>query len=185
MAKKKVAVIVGSLRKASISRKLALVMMDLAPENIELQVVEIGALPLYNEDLETEAPPPAWKEFRQAIRSVDAILFVTPEYNRSIPGALKNAIDVGSRPYGQSVWSGKAAAVASQSQGPISGVLANHHLRSAFVFLDIHPMQQPECYIGHSGKLFDEAGKLTKEDTKEFLKKFIAAFGKWVEQLAR
>jgi len=185
MANKKVAVLVGSLRKGSISRKLALALIELAPENLDLQVVEIGALPLYNEDLETESPPEAWKAFRTAIRGVDALLFVTPEYNRSIPGALKNAIDVGSRPYGQSVWSGKAAAVASQSQGPISGVLANHHLRSTFVFLDIHPLQQPECYIGQSGKLFDDAGKLTKDDTKEFLKKFMGAFGKWVEQVAR
>lgn len=183
--KKKVAVLVGSLRKASLTRKLALAIRDLAPDSIELNIVEIGALPLYNEDLENDSPPAAWKEFRAAIRGSDAILFATPEYNRSIPGGLKNAIDVGSRPYGHSVWTGKPAAVISQSQRALSGFGANQHLRQTFVFLDIRPLQQPEAYIANSGKLFDAEGKLTNDDTKQFLRKFIDAFARWIEQLSR
>lgn len=182
--KKKVAVLVGSLRKASVTRKLALALRELAPDSLELTIVEIGALPLYNEDLEGENPPQAWKDFRGAIRGADAILFATPEYNRSIPGGLKNAIDVGSRPYGQSVWGGKPAAVISQSQGPISGFGANQHLRQTFVFLDVRAMQQPEAYIGSSGKLFDAEGKLTSDDSKQFLRKFMESFARWIDQLS-
>ncbi|MEO5692857.1 MAG: NADPH-dependent FMN reductase [Usitatibacter sp.] len=186
MTRKKVAVLVGSLRKESISRMLAKALMEVAPDTLEFNFVEIGALPLYNSDLDTDNPPAEWTKFREALKSSDAYLFVTPEYNRTIPGALKNAIDVGSRPGGKSSWAGgKPGAIASQSQGPISGFGANHHLRQTFVFLDIHPLQQPEVYIGNSGKLFDAAGKLTADDTREFLRKFMAAFASWVEQLAK
>ncbi|MDR9752731.1 NAD(P)H-dependent oxidoreductase [Pseudomonas sp. SZMC_28357] len=175
-----VAVLVGSLREASINRKVALALAELAPANLKLNIVEIGDLPLYNEDID-HTPPAAYSTFRQQVSSSDAVLFVTPEYNRSVPAALKNAIDVGSRPYGQSSWSGKPGAVISVSPGAIGGFGANHHLRQSLVFLDVPCMQQPEAYVGGAGSLFDEAGKLN-EASKPFLQKFINAYGQWVEQ---
>jgi len=176
-----VAVVVGSLRKASINRKVALALAELAPANLKLEIVEIGELPLYNEDIDGDSPPAAYSTFRQKVASSDAVLFVTPEYNRSIPAPLKNAIDVGSRPYGQSAWSGKPGAVISVSPGAIGGFGANQHLRQTFVFLDIHCLQQPEAYLGGAGNAFDESGKLS-ESVKPFLQKFIDAYGQFVEQ---
>jgi chromate reductase len=176
-----IAVIVGSLRKASINRKVALALADLAPANLKLQIVEIGDLPLYNEDIDGASPPAAYSTFRQQVRSSDAVLFVTPEYNRSVPAPLKNAIDVGSRPYGQSAWSGKPGAVISVSPGAVGGFGANHSVRQSMVFLDVPCMQAPEAYLGGAGSLFDEADKLS-ESAKPFLQKFIDAYGKWVEQ---
>ena len=127
-------------------------------------------------------PPAEWVALRQQVKSCDGILFVTPEYNRSVPAVLKNALDVGSRPYGQSVWAGKPGAVVSVSPGTIGGFGANHHLRQSFVFLDIPAMQQPEAYIGGAAQLFDADGKLTNEATRDFLVKFMAAFAHWVER---
>ena len=176
-----VAVVVGSLRKASINRKVALALADLAPSNLKLSIVEIGDLPLYNEDIDGAAPPAAYSTFRQQVSSSDAVLFVTPEYNRSVPAPLKNAIDVGSRPYGQSAWSGKPGAVISVSPGAVGGFGANHNLRQSMVFLDVPMMQQPEAYLGGAGSAFDEAGNLS-ESVRPFLQKFIDAYGKWVEQ---
>ncbi len=176
-----IAVLVGSLRKESINRKVALALAQLAPANLKLNIVEIGELPLYNEDLDGSAPPAAYIAFRQQLAAADAVLFVTPEYNRSVPAALKNAIDVGSRPYGQSAWSGKPGAVISVSPGAIGGFGANHHLRQSLVFLDVPCMQQPEAYLGGAGSAFDESGKLS-EKTKPFLQAFIDAYGKWVEK---
>ncbi|MCF5262345.1 NADPH-dependent FMN reductase, partial [Pseudomonas sp. PA-5-4A] len=141
-----IAVLVGSLRKESINRKVALALAELAPANLKLNIVEIGDLPLYNEDIDGTAPPAAYSTFRQQVRSSDAVLFVTPEYNRSVPAPLKNAIDVGSRPYGQSVYGGKPGAIISVSPGAIGGFGANHHLRQSLVFLDVPCMQQPEAY---------------------------------------
>ena len=175
-----VAVVVGSLRKESFNRKVALALAELAPSNLKLTIVEIGNLPLYNEDIDVD-PPAAYKAFREQIRSSDAVLFVTPEYNRSVPGVLKNAIDVGSRPYGQSAWSGKPGAVISVSPGAVGGFGANHNLRQSMVFLDVPLMQQPEAYLGGAGSAFDEAGNLS-ESVRPFLQKFIDAYGKWVEQ---
>jgi chromate reductase len=174
-----IAVLVGSLRKQSINRKVAQALAQLAPANLKLSIVEIGELPLYNEDLDGSAPPAAYSTFRQQVAAADAVLFVTPEYNRSVPAALKNAIDVGSRPYGHSVWSGKPGAVISVSPGAIGGFGANHHLRQSLVFLDVPCMQQPEAYLGGAGSAFDEAGKLS-EKTKPFLQAFIDAYGQWV-----
>ncbi|CAM3048403.1 MULTISPECIES: NADPH-dependent FMN reductase [Pseudomonas] len=174
-----IAVLVGSLRKESINRKVALALAQLAPTNLELRIVEIGELPLYNEDLESSTPPAAYTTFRQQVAGADAVLFVTPEYNRSVPAALKNAIDVGSRPYGQSVWSGKPGAVISVSPGAIGGFGANHHLRQSLVFLDVLCMQQPEAYLSGAGSAFDESGKLA-EKTRSFLQAFIDAYGQWV-----
>ena len=160
---------------------MARALEGLAPASLRLVDVPIADLPLYNQDL--DGPPPApWAGFRERIRAADAVLFVTPEYNRSVPGALKNAIDVGSRPYGQSAFRGKPAAVISVSPGAIGGFGANHHLRQSLVFLDMPTLQQPEVYIGGAGTLFDPQGNLAKEDTKAFLRKFLDAFAAWIER---
>ncbi|MGL5997066.1 MAG: NADPH-dependent FMN reductase [Pseudomonas proteolytica] len=174
-----IAVLVGSLRKESINRKVALALAELAPANLKLNIVEIGELALYNEDLDGATPPAAYTTFRQQVAAADGVLFVTPEYNRSVPAALKNAIDVGSRPYGQSSWSGKPGAVISVSPGAIGGFGANHHLRQSLVFLNVPCMQQPEAYLGGAGSAFDESGKLS-EKTKPFLQAFIDGYGQWV-----
>jgi chromate reductase len=177
-----VAVLVGSLRKESFNRKTALAVAALAPASLKLEIVEIGDLPLYNQDLEdANQKPAAWLVFRDKIRTSNAVLFVTPEYNRSVPGLLKNAIDVGSRPYGQSVWSGKPCAVISVSPGAIGAFGANHHIRQSFVFLDMPAMQQPEMYVGNAASLFDADGKLINDGTRQLLDKFITRFEKWVE----
>lgn len=180
---KHVAVVVGSLRKASVSRKMALLLAALAPDGLTLEIVEIGDLAMYNEDIENDGAPEAWKAFRAKIAAADAILFVTPEYNRSMPAALKNALDVGSRPYGQSVWNGKPGGIVSVSAGAGGGFGANHHLRQSLVFLNVPVMQQPEAYIGGAWGLFDEAGALTNEGTRAFLKTFMDAFAAWVSRI--
>jgi chromate reductase, NAD(P)H dehydrogenase (quinone) len=179
-----VAVIVGSLRKGSFNRMTAKALAALAPAGLKLEIVEIGGLPLYNQD-EDDSPPAAWVAFREKIRAADAVLFVTPEYNRSVPGVLKNAIDVGSRPYGQSAWDGKPGAVISVSPGASGGFGANHHLRQSLVFLNVLTMQQPEAYIGGAASLFDEAGKVTNERTQKFFQRFIEAFAAWIEVIAQ
>lgn len=177
-----VALLIGSLRKDGYSRKLADALSSLAPPSLSLREVKFGRLPLYDQDLEDSgSPPQAWLTFREQMRSADAVLFVTPEYNRSIPGGLKNALDVGSRPYGQSVWDGKPGAIASISRGAMGAFGANHHLRQALVFLNVPTMPQPEVYIGGAPKLFDEQGQLTSEDTREFLSSFMESFAAWVE----
>lgn len=174
-----VAVFVGSLRKASLNRKLALAIGELAAPALKLSIVEIGNLPLFNEEWEPN-PPQVVTDFKNAITAADAVLFVTPEYNRSVPGVLKNAIDVGSRPYGKSAWSGKPGAVISASPGAIGGYGANHHLRQSLVFLNV-PTLPHEAYIGQANTLFDDAGKLTNEKTKEFLQQFVARYTAWIE----
>ena len=178
-----VAVLVGSLRKGSFTRRAAKALEALAPEGLRLTEVAIGALALYDEDLES-SPPPAWMAFRDQVRPMDAVLFATPEYNRSVPGPLKNAVDVGSRPYGKSVWSGKPAAVVSVSPGAIGGFGANHHLRQSLVFLDMPVLQQPEAYIGQAAQLFTEDGQVTSDGSREFLRKLMAAFAAWIEKTA-
>ena len=175
-----VAVIVGSLRKDSINRKLALALAGLAPASLKLSIVEIGQLSVYNQDID-ENPPSEWKAFRERVGAADALLFVTPEYNRSIPSALKNAIDIGSRPYGKSAWNGKPGAVISASPGAIGGFGANHHLRQCLVFLNVPAMAQPEAYLGGADKLFDESGKLSNDGTRNFLEGFMQAFASWVD----
>jgi chromate reductase, NAD(P)H dehydrogenase (quinone) len=183
MATRKIAVIVGSLRKDSFTRKVAKTIMLLAPPTLEMTIVEIGQLPLYNEDIDRDSPPPTYVEFRNKLKEFDGVLFATPEYNRSVPGALKNAIDVGSRPYGQSAWSGKPCAVVSVSPGAIAGFGANHHLRQMLVFLNMPAMQQPEAYVGGIGNQFD-GDKLTNDSTRGFLQKFVDSFAAWVERNA-
>jgi chromate reductase, NAD(P)H dehydrogenase (quinone) len=173
-----VAVIVGSLRKDSINRKVANVLAELAPAGLKLTVVEIGQLPIYNQDHD-EAPPTAWTSFRERIKAADAVLFVTPEHNRSVPAALKNAIDIGSKPSGKNAWSGKPGAIVSVSPGAISGFGANHHLRQSLVFLNVPAMAQPEAYIGGADKLFGADGKLA-DGTRSFLRSFMEAYGAWI-----
>jgi chromate reductase len=180
---RKVAMLVGSLRAASLNRKVALALSRLAPDSLAPELVEIGDLPLYNEDLDGQSPPPQWQRFRAAMGEADAVIFVTPEYNRSVPGLLKNAIDVGSRPYGSSIWAGKPAAVVSVSPGAIGGFGANHHLRQSLVFLDMPVMQQPEAYLGGAGGFFDEAGEVKVEGTRKFLQTIIDSFAAWVGKI--
>jgi chromate reductase len=184
MTQHKVAVVVGSLRKESINRKAAEALIKLAPDDLDLAIVEIAELPLYDEDVEAAGAPEAWTRVRHEIDSSDAVLFVTPEYNRSVPGGLKNAIDVGSRPYGQSAWAGKPAALMSVSPGAIGGFGANHHLRQSLVFLDMPVLQQPEAYVGDGFNLFADDGSIKKEGTEKFFKNFIEAFGDWIERTA-
>ncbi len=183
MPTKNVAVLVGSLRKESFNRKVAKALIELTPPSLKLDIVEIGQLPHYSQDEdETGKPPVAWSAFRQRMKTAEAVIFVTPEYNRSVPGVLKNAIDVGSRPYGQSVWDRKPAGIISVSPGALGAFGANHHLRQSLVFLNMPTMQQPEAYIGNVGALFDAAGKLTNENTRGFLQKFLETFVSWVEK---
>jgi chromate reductase len=174
-----VAVIVGSLRKESVNRRAAQALAQLAPEGLRLEIVEIGQLPHFNQDLEA-TPPVAWTAFRDKVKAFDAVLFVTPEYNRSVPGVLKNAIDVGSRPYGHSVWNGKPVAVMSVSPGAIGGFGANHHLRQSLTFLNMPVLQQPEAYIGNAGVLFADDGSLADDGARAFFKTFIDAFAAWI-----
>jgi len=182
-ATRNVAVIVGSLRKESFNRKMAKAVVAIAQPPLKLEIVEIGHLPFYNADYESD-PPQVVRDFKQKIESFDAVLFVTPEYNRSMPGVLKNAIDVGSRPYGKSSWSRKPAGVISVSPGAIGGFGANHHLRQSLVFVDMPALQQPEAYIGNAASLFDEKGALVNDSTREFMQKYLQAFAQWIERNA-
>lgn len=182
MATRKIAVIVGSLRKDSFNRKVAKSLMLMAPPTLEMEIVEIGQLALYNQD-DDASPPPTYLEFRDKIRQFDGVLFCTPEYNRSMPAVLKNAIDVGSRPYGQSAWEGKPCAVISASPGASGGFGANHHLRQCLVFLNMPAMQQPEAYLGNVAKLFTD-DDLTDERSRPFLQTFVDSFAAWVERHA-
>ena len=181
---RRIAVVVGSLRKDSLNRKLAKALTSTSPASLSLEIVEIGGLPLYNQD-DDAAPPAPSVAFKSAIEAADAVLFVTPEYNRSVPGVLKNAIDVASRPYGKSAWSGKPGGVISVSPGAMGGFGANHHLRQSLVFLDMPVLQQPEAYMGGAGDMFDASGGLKKDDTKQFVAKFLEAFAGWVERTAK
>ena len=180
-----IAVIVGSLRRDSLTLKFANAVMALAPSSMKWRVVPIGDLPLYNPDLEEATAPSAWTDFRTRVGAADGVLFATPEYNRSIPGALKNALDVGSRPYGASVWSGKPAAIVSVSPGALGAFGANHHLRQPLVFLDMPTLQQPEMYIGHADKLLDAQGAIVDDSTRTFGLKFLTAFESWVRVNSR
>ncbi|CAE6809213.1 NADPH-dependent FMN reductase [Paraburkholderia haematera] len=175
---KKVATLVGSVRKASLSKKLALHLQSLAPCGLQLEIVDLGNLPLFNPD-EEAAPPSQWVSFREQVSRSDAVLFITPEYNRSIPAALKNAIDIGSRPYGQSVWNAKPGAIISLSPGALGAFGANHHLRQSLVFLNVPTLQQPEAYIGNAEKLFDDSGSLVPA-TQDFAITYLRVFEQWI-----
>ena len=181
---RKVAVLVGSLRKGSFTRKVAAAIAELAPKELAFEPLEIDDLPLYNQDVDTTTPPEPWQRLRERVRACDAVLFATPEYNRSVPGVVKNAIDVGSRPYGKSAWAGKPAAIVSVAPGHVGAFGANHHLRQMLVFLDMPALQQPEMYVSGADKLFDAAGKLASDTTRQLFVKFGAAFARWIERTA-
>ena len=177
----KIGILVGSLRRESFSRKIAENVVRRLPDSVTTEWISVD-LPMYNQDLDDDGTPPqAWIDFRTKVAACDAYLFVTPEYNRSIPAVIKNALDVGSRPYGQSGWGGKKGAVISVSPGAIGGFGANHALRQAVVFLDITLLQQPEMYIGGVAKLLDENGK-TNEGTTAFLQKFATRFLQFIKE---
>lgn len=178
-----VAVLVGSLRKDAYSRKIAHVLMGLAPASLDCRIVELADLPLYTEDLDS-APPASWTRFRSEIQAADAVLIVTPEYNRSIPGGLKNAIDVGSRPPYHSVWDGLPTAVVSVSPYKLGGFGANHHIRQSLVFLNMPVMQQPEAYLPEVAGMFDERGAFVSAESREFLTKVMSSFAAWAQILA-
>ena len=177
----KVAVVVGSLRSASYSRRIAQALIARAPSRLDCAIVEIGDLPMYNEDLD-DAPPAAWTRFRSEIASSAAVLFVTPEYNRSVTGCLKKALDVGSRPQGKSIWSGKPAGVVSVTPYQVGAFGANHALRQTFVFLDMPVMQQPEAYLGKVADLLGEDGEIRNEASARFLADFMTAFAAWIDR---
>jgi NADPH-dependent FMN reductase. len=179
----KVAILCGSLRKEAISKKIGRAVRNMFPPGYEAEIVEIGNLPLYNQDFDDEnRPPEEYIQFRRKIQEMDAVLFITPEYNRSIPAVLKNALDVGSRPYGKSVWNGKPAAIISHSPGNLSGFGANHHLRQCLVFLNMPVIQQPEVYLAGSHQLLDEKDDWKNEETKTFIQSFIDAFVDLIEK---
>ncbi len=180
-----IAIVVGSLRKDSINLKIARSLCAMAHERLDCDIVPIGDLPLYNQESDAE-PPEQYRRFRDTIGAVDGVLFVTPEYNRGVPGVLKNAIDVGSRPYGKSVWNQKPAAIVSASPGAIGGFGANHQLRQACVFLNMPVMQHPEAYLGHVGDdSFDDDGCLKEGPLKEIVLSLSKAFGDWVHLIHR
>ena len=181
----KIAILVGSLRKDSINGKVARSICALRNDNLDCSMIEIGDLPLYNQDLDSN-PPEQWRRFRQQIAQADGVLFCSPEYNRGIPGVLKNAIDIGSRPYGQSVFDKKPGAIVTASPGSIGGFGANHQIRQAAVFLNMPIMQQPEAYLGHvSDDSFDEDGKLKDGPLKDVVTKLAHAFHDWVDMIHR
>ncbi|HEY8592789.1 MAG TPA: NAD(P)H-dependent oxidoreductase [Sphingomicrobium sp.] len=183
----KIAIIVGSLREESINRKVARSICALRDDGLDCSMVEIGDLPLYNQDYDAlPEQPEAYSRFREQVGSADGVLFVSPEYNRGVPGVLKNAIDVGSRPYGHSVWNGKPAAIVTASPGSIGGFGANHQIRQAAVFLNMPVMQQPEAYLGHvTDDSFDESGRLKEAGLKDVVTKLAHAFHEWVDMVHR
>jgi NAD(P)H-dependent FMN reductase/ketosteroid isomerase-like protein len=179
-APRRIAVIIGSLRAGSYTRKIVQAAIARAPETLDCRIIEIGDLPLYNEDLDRENPPAPWARFRKEIAGRDGVLFATPEYNRSMPACLKNALDVGSRPQGKNLWDGMPAAIISVTPYKLGAFGANHALRQALVFTNLPVMQQPEAYIGNAADLLDKDGNLVSDDTAKFLTKFMAAFDAWV-----
>jgi chromate reductase len=178
---RKIAVLIGSLRKDSFSRKIARNIEALAPKGYEFEEIDVSKVGFYNQDLDGKEPA-EWLDLRARIRAADAVLFVTPEYNRSVPGVLKNVIDIASRPYGQSVFDSKPAAVISNSIGNIGGFGAHHHLRQTLAFLNMPTLQQPEMYLSSVGDWFDENGRVKNDQTREFLVGFAKAFADWIEK---
>jgi len=187
MASYKIAILVGSLREGSINRKVARSVCAIRNDDLDCSMVEIGDLPLYNQDYDGSADePPQYQRFRDQIAAADGVLFCSPEYNRGIPGVLKNAIDIGSRPYGKSVFIRKPAAIITASPGSIGGFGANHQIRQACVFLDMPVMQQPEAYLGHvKDDSFGPDGKLQDGPLKDLVEKIAHAFHDWVDVIHR
>src|SRR5258708_10347039 len=176
-----VVVIAGSLRKESFTLKIAKALTKLAPDTLKLNVVTLHDISFFNQDLEA-APPADWLAFREKLQKSDGVIFVTPEYNRSIPGLLKNAIDLGSRPYGKSSFLGKPVGIVSNSPGPLGGVSAAKHLQNILPGIAGSIMGQPEIYLNGVGDAFDDKGELTKESLQKVLKQYIDAFAAFVEK---
>jgi chromate reductase len=178
-----VVTLVGSLRRDSFTRRMAEAMTALAPAVLRFETIAIGDLALYDQDLEADAPEP-WRRLRERVRRADAVFFATPEYNRSVPACLKNAVDVGSRPYGENVWQGKPAAVASMSPGAIGGFGAHHHLRQTLVAVGMSTLPQPEVYLGQVDRMLDATGAFVDARQRDFAAGFMNAFAAWVERHA-
>lgn len=183
MGKKVIGLLVGSLRKGSYCKSIGAYVSEQLEKQYEIKRLEIGSLPFYNEDNDTASDTlPQWDAFRNEVRQTSALLVITPEYNRSMPGALKNALDVGSRPYGKSVWGGKPCAVISATPGSLGAYGANHHLRQVLGCQDVFLMQQPDVYLGHVGEQIDANGKVTSDKLKGMLDAFCQAYGQWIER---
>ncbi|MFV0399123.1 MAG: NADPH-dependent FMN reductase [Oscillospiraceae bacterium] len=179
----KVGVLVGSLRRDSFTKKVALALCSMLPREFEAELLDIGQLAMFNQDFDDDgATPEAWAAFRKKVEEMDCYLFCTPEYNRSVPPVLKNALDIASRPYGQNKWGGKPGAVVSASPGNVGGFGANHHLRQSLSFLDVYTMQQPEVYLSGVHTLFDGQGTIIDESAKGFLQQTADAFAAWVKR---
>jgi chromate reductase len=182
---KVIGILVGSLRKESFSKKIGYAVRAMAPEGFEFKIIPLDDIPVYNQDFDDHNQvPESYQVFRAALKAADGVIFITPEYNRSVPAVLKNALDVGSRPYGQSGWDGKPAAIISNSPGNISGFGANHHLRQSLVFLNVPTMQQPEVYINKSNELFDEQGAFRDDRSRAYLQKAVDAYIIWFNKNA-
>jgi chromate reductase len=181
MARTKVAVFVGSLRKDSFNRKLAKAVEKLAPDDFEFAYVRIDDLPLYNQDFDADYPAEA-RRLKQDVESADAVLFVTPEYNRAMPGVLKNAIDIASRPWGTNSFAGKPAAVLGISIGAIGTALAQQHLRNTLAYLDMPTLGQPEVFMQMKDGLLDDDGNIGNDDTRKFLQGFVDRYVAWVRK---
>ena len=179
-----IGILVGSLRQESYNRKVAMTLIQLAPSSLKMELIEIGQLHFFNQDIEA-APPSSWTLFRQKLKNIDGFILVTPEYNRSFPAVLKNALDVGSRPYGENLWDNKPCAVVSASIGAIGGFGANHHLRQCLAYLNAPCLAQPEIYLSFVDKFFDEKGNMTNDATRAFLGKFLDAFTVWVQKIKK
>ena len=175
--------IAGSLRDASYNRGALRAAVELAPEGATIEVFELDGIPGFNQDQE-QNPPEKVAEFKRKIREADAILFVTPEYNYSVPGVLKNAIDWASRPYGDSAWNGKPAAIMGASIGAIATARAQYHLRQMMVFLNMFPVNQPEVMIGNCSEKFDEQGNLTNEVSKDLIRQLLQNLVDWTNRIA-
>jgi chromate reductase len=176
--------IAGSLRKASYNRGALRAAQQVAPRDVTIEICDLAGIPPFNQDEESSMPEPVVR-FKARIRAADAILFVTPEYNYSIPGVLKNAIDYASRPYGDSAWNGKPVAIMGASVGMLGTARAQYHLRQWFVFLNMHPLNKPEVMIANAGDRFDDQGNLTDDDTREHIKKLVEALAQWTRQLQK
>ena len=176
-----IVVIVGSLRKEAFSLKIANALAKLAPDTLKLNVVTLHDISFFNQDLEAN-PPADWLKFRETLQKSNGVLFVTPEYNRSIPGVLKNAIDVGSRPYGKSSFNGKPTGIVSNSPGPLGGVSAAKHLQQILPGISGPIMQQPEIYLNGVGDAFDDKGNLAKDALQKVLQQYIDAYAAFIDR---
>ena len=182
---KRIGFMLGSLRRDAFTRTIANQLAELFPEDFEIVFPEIGHLEMYNQDYDDDnKTPESWKAFREEVKKLDGVMFVTPEYNRSVPPVLKNALDIASRPYGANAWDDKPGAVVSVSPGAVSGFGANHHLRQILTFLNIHAMAQPEAYIGSVMNLLNEDGTV-KEDTVKFLQLIVDSYVAWFNRLTK